>query len=110
VRARTLLLSLLTLTAAQALAADPPASQPTVPANPAVREGIEISCRPNRLVLTPGTAIIDGKPVKTRGGEVGVPPAEIVEITDLPITLVAESVQSWRIGATCCPEVTWLAA
>lgn len=66
--------------------------------HPAVREGIEVICEQGQLVLTPGTAIIDGKPVRTRGGEVIIPPTETVEISELQLTLVADPVQSWHGG------------
>ncbi len=69
-----------------------------VGANPAIRSGMELICRDDRVALTAGKYVMNTRESDALPGEVLVAPAEIIEIKNLPMTLTAEAVQSWHLG------------
>lgn len=66
--------------------------------HPDVRNGMDVVCRGSRIAVLPGTYVVNAKERKALGGEVAIPPIEKVEIKDLPVTLVADKVNSWLGG------------
>jgi lysophospholipase L1-like esterase len=63
-----------------------------------IRSGMELICRDHEVAVMPGVYSLRGQDVAGSGGVVQVPPAETVEIKDLPMTLVAGRVNTWRDG------------
>jgi lysophospholipase L1-like esterase len=66
--------------------------------NPSIRSGMELICRNDRVALTAGKYVMNGKEYDSPAGVVPVTPAEIVEIKDMPMTLTAEAAQTWHLG------------
>lgn len=66
--------------------------------HPAIRRGMELICRGDCIAITPGTYMLDGTERHTRGGQIGIAPAETVTVENLPIKLNDTPVKKFRGG------------
>ncbi|HOA73143.1 MAG TPA: glycoside hydrolase family 99-like domain-containing protein [Phycisphaerae bacterium] len=66
--------------------------------HPDVITGLDVYAYGDRIWIRPGTYWHGQRERTSQGGELIVPPVQIVEIKDLPLTLVADPVTQWRGG------------